>query len=55
MIGLPDASVKYGKRASTTGPLSRTNEGTVFVAPCAVASATSGFVAGLLPPTAGCE
>jgi hypothetical protein len=31
------------------------NGGTVLVAPCAVASATCGLVAGLVPPVAGCE
>src|SRR5258705_3906821 len=43
------------KRASRTGPLAVTNDGTTFLAPCAVATATWGLVAGLEPPTAGCE
>src|SRR6185295_5612176 len=42
------------KRASRTGPCSRRNEGTVLRAPNAVATATCGFTAGLVPPTAGC-
>src|ERR1700732_684943 len=50
------------KRASRTGPLEVMNEGTVFVAPCFVASAICGLGtgtcglkgAGLVPPVAGC-
>src|SRR5260370_39049655 len=43
------------KRASRTGPVAVIKDGTVFVAPAAVATATCGLVGGLLPPTAGGE
>src|SRR2546425_8247817 len=43
----------YLKRASRTGPLRVMNEGTVLSAPKAVATATSGFTAGLVPPVGG--
>src|SRR5580704_19171030 len=50
------------KRAARTGPLAVMNEGTVFLAPSRVASATCGFATGfcglvnpgLDPPIAGC-
>src|SRR5580704_7814204 len=50
------------KRASRTGPLAVMNDGTVFLAPSRVASATCGLGTGtcglvspgLLPPIAGC-
>src|SRR5439155_18922565 len=48
-FGLPLASKKNGKRASRTGPVEVINVGTVFLAPSAVASATWGLVAGLVP------
>src|SRR5262245_10184150 len=41
-------------RASRTGPLRRTNEGTRLAMPFLVANATCGLTAGLVPPTAGC-
>ena len=40
-------------RASRIGPLRVMNEGTVFLAPDAVAIATWGLTDGLLPPSAG--
>jgi hypothetical protein len=43
------------KRASRMGPLAVMKGGTVLVAPPLAAIAGSGFVAGLLPPTDGCE
>src|SRR5205085_5884245 len=42
------------KRASRTGPLDCTKNGGVLCAPAAVAMATSGLIAGLVPPVAGC-
>jgi hypothetical protein len=42
-------------RASRTGPFNVMNEGTVFCAPNAVATATCGLTAGEVPPTAGCR
>src|SRR5579863_7450864 len=41
------------KRASRIGPDALTNDGTAFFAPSKVATATSGLVAGLVPPTVG--
>src|SRR5712672_243436 len=52
--GFPPALKKNGKRASRTGPPAVMKDGTVFLAPSAVASDTCGFKEGLVPPTAGC-
>jgi len=41
------------KRATRMGPLAVMNGGTVFCAPCRVATAICGFCDGLEPPIAG--
>src|SRR5262249_34181847 len=54
----PPSGVPSGlrtKRASRTGPLAVMNDGTTFLAPCAVATATRGLVVGLEPPAASWE
>src|SRR5436305_11798408 len=43
------------KRASRIGPFGTMNHGTVLVAPPAPATAGSGLMAGLDPPTNGCR
>src|SRR5436189_279431 len=43
------------KRASRMGPLCVMNHGTTFLAPSSVAILIKGLVAGLDPPTLGCE
>src|SRR5216684_111401 len=50
-----DPSRLRTKRASRTGPLAVMNGGTTFFAPIKVATATCGFVAGLVPPIVGWE
>src|SRR6266849_9717870 len=50
-----DPSRLRTKRASRIGPLAVTNGGTTFFAPIKVATATCGFVAGLVPPIVGWE
>ncbi|MGB8627948.1 MAG: hypothetical protein WCD69_00970 [Xanthobacteraceae bacterium] len=53
----PPSGVPLGlstKRASRIGPFAVTNDGTTFVPPFKVATATSGLVAGELPPVIGC-
>src|SRR5262245_26035871 len=50
-----DPSRLRTKRASRTGPFCLMKEGTVFVAPSLVATATCGLTAGADPPVAGCE
>src|SRR3977135_2904893 len=54
----PPSLVPFGlrlKRASRIGPFCVMNQGTTFLAPSSVAIAIKGFVAGLVPPTLGCE
>ncbi len=51
--GVPSAF--FTNLASRTGPFAVMNEGTALVAPSSVANATWGFIAGLVPPTAGCK
>src|SRR6266571_3740199 len=51
--GVPSAF--FTNLASRTGPFGVMNDGTVLVAPFALANATWGFAAGLVPPTAGCR
>jgi hypothetical protein len=54
----PPSGVPSGlrwKRDSRVGPPAVTNHGMEFVAPLSVATAISGFIAGLVPPIAGCE
>src|SRR5579859_3157217 len=53
VLTVPLELKKNGKRASRTGPELVMKEGKVFRAPSAVASATCGLSAGLVPPTAG--
>ena len=43
----------YWNRASRIGPSSLMNDGTLFWAPKALATATCGFIAGEVPPVAG--
>src|SRR6266511_3700928 len=53
----PPSGVPSGfslNRPSRTGPFTVMNQGTVFVAPASVASATCGLTAGDVPPTVGC-
>src|SRR5882757_1171767 len=50
-----DPSRLRTKRASRIGPLAVTNGGTTFFAPIKVATATCGFVVGLVPPIVGWE
>src|SRR4051812_36026884 len=50
-----DPSRLRTKRASRIGPLAVMNDGTTFFAPIKVATATCGFVAGLVPPIVGWE
>ena len=50
-----DPSRLRTKRASRIGPLAVMNDGTTFFAPIKVATATCGFVAGLVPPILGWE
>src|ERR1035438_3698409 len=49
------APLLFLNRASRTGPFCVMNHGSVFFAPFKVATANSGFRAGLDPPALGCE
>src|SRR5205809_2719214 len=51
--GVPSAF--FTNLASRTGPFGAMNDGTVLVAPSALANSTWGFTGGLDPPSAGCR
>src|SRR6266516_2238140 len=51
--GVPSAF--FTNLASRTGPFGVMNDGTVLLAPSALANATWGFTGGLDPPSAGCR